>query len=446
LKFALLHFRVFQTDGVSLEMDKWRIALKKLGHEVVYISGSELDREDHLYCESLYYKSEYNNIIHNNAFNKLTDFNSKKELLNYIDDKASMVENELTQIIVKNNIDVLVPNNVSSLGYNLPVGIAVGEINKKDVCIFLYHHHDFHWERDRYTNPLFPEIDEIIKNYFPFKGNGQHCTINSIAKDELFNRKGIEARVVPNVFDFNQSLWVKDDYNQDLRKVVGIKETDIVFLQATRLAKRKAIEYAYTIVDGFAKKLPSNVGILLYNGIKVTKNTKVHFVLAGLNEMDKAAYKELDSYMRADNIEIHYINDIVEHSRSNNGKKSYSLWDVYTMADFITYTSVLEGWGNQLLEALFAKKPVIVYEYPVFKSDIRPYNLDLITFFEDLKYQTDTELLDISTKTVNKIVTEVNSIIYNNKKYNQSVETNFENCKKNLSYDTLYHIIKDILK
>lgn len=445
MKFGLLHFRVFQTDGVSLEMDKWRIALERLGHEVVYISGSDLKRDDHLYCKSLFYRSEYNTIIHDNAFTELSDFNSKKELLDHINDKAVTVENELTDIIVNNNIDVLVPNNVSSLAYNLPVGIAVGEINRKELCQFLYHHHDFHWERDRYQNPLFTEIDDIIKEYFPFKGAGQHCTINNIAKDELFKRKGIIAKVVPNVFDFHQPLWVSDDYNNDLREVVGIKESDIVFLQATRLAKRKAIEYAYSIVNAFAKDLTSKVGKTLYNGYEITKQTKVHFVLAGLNEMTEIEFKELNTFMRNENVEIHYINDIVEHSRSNNGKKSYSLWDVYTMADFITYTSVLEGWGNQLLEALFAKKPAIVYEYPVFKSDIKSYNLDLVTFFEDLKYQKGSGLLEISSETVDEIVQEINGIIFDNRKYNQSVEANFENSKTNLSYETLYNIIKGLI-
>ena len=81
MKFGLLHFRVFQTDGVSLEMDKWRIVLERLGHKVVYISGSYVDREDHIYCESLYYQSEYNSTNHRNALQKLKNFASKEELL-----------------------------------------------------------------------------------------------------------------------------------------------------------------------------------------------------------------------------------------------------------------------------------------------------------------------------------------------------------------------------
>ena len=34
-RIALCHFRVGETDGVSLEMGKWRQVLERLGHEVV---------------------------------------------------------------------------------------------------------------------------------------------------------------------------------------------------------------------------------------------------------------------------------------------------------------------------------------------------------------------------------------------------------------------------
>jgi hypothetical protein len=38
-----------------------------------------------------------------------------------------------------------------------------------------------------------------------------------------------------------------------------------------------------------------------------------------------------------------------------------------------------EGWGNQFIEAVFAKRPVAVFEYPVFKADIRPENYHYIS-------------------------------------------------------------------
>lgn len=39
MNILLAHFRVGETDGVSLEMDKWKWALESLGHKVFYLPG-----------------------------------------------------------------------------------------------------------------------------------------------------------------------------------------------------------------------------------------------------------------------------------------------------------------------------------------------------------------------------------------------------------------------
>lgn len=41
MNIALIHYRVGETDGVSLEMDKWKKVLEKQGHNVMYIAGSQ---------------------------------------------------------------------------------------------------------------------------------------------------------------------------------------------------------------------------------------------------------------------------------------------------------------------------------------------------------------------------------------------------------------------
>jgi len=446
MKIGLLHFRVYETDGVSLEMDKWRYAFEKLGHEVVYISGSESDRENHIYIEELYYKAEYNKIIYENAFKKLIDFNDETDLLAHIFSLAKTIEEKLKDIILNNKIDVLVPNNISSLGFNLPVGIAIGELNKKECVNFIYHHHDFYFERIRYSNPLFASIQDILDSYFPYKGNAIHCTINEIAKSELIRRRGIIANVIPNVFDFNQDLWEKDDYNNDLRSKLRINESDLVFLQATRIVKRKGIELGYLILETFSSELKNHIGEELYSGYTVSKDTKVHLVLAGLNEYE-GDFESLDKLINRSDIVVHYINDIVDHNRGCiNGNKVYSLWDVYTMCDFITYPSVLEGWGNQLLEGLFARKPILVFEYPVFKSDISEYGFNLTTFSTSLVSDPKTELLTLDKNIRVKKSKEIYNVLFNSDVYQLNVSRNFEIAKKSLSYDALINLLKPFIE
>jgi glycosyltransferase involved in cell wall biosynthesis len=447
MKIALIHFRVYETDGVSLEMDKWKLQFEKMGHQTLYISGSPSVKEEDIYLEDLYYLSDYNKKIHHNAFESLDDYQKKQDLLHDINNKATSLYLLLKETIISNKIDMIVPNNVSSLGYNLPLGIAIGMIAKDHICKILYHHHDFYWERERYSNPLFEEIDEILDEYFPYNGNAKHCVINHIAKDELWKRKGIESFVVPNVFDFQMPSWEVDDYNKDLRNELGIKETDIVFLQATRIVERKAIELAGYIIKDFVQSLQKHVGKTLYNDVLITKNTKIHYVLAGKNEMEEDLFDHLDSILQETGANIHYINDVVEHSRIQQGQtKIYSLWDVYTMSDFIMYTSILEGWGNQLLEGLFANKPMVVYEYPVFKTDISKYNLNLIKFDDVLVRNTQTKLYELDKSTSLQVSNEVWNVLLNKTKYLEMVKHNNDIATKELSYESLYHLLHDILK
>ena len=62
---------------------------------------------------------------------------------------------------------------------------------------------------------------------------------------------------------------------------------------------------------------------------------------------------------------------------TENRQKYISLWDVYPFADFITYPSLYEGFGNAFLEAIYFKKPMLVNRYTTFVRDIEPQGFDL---------------------------------------------------------------------
>ncbi len=445
MKIALLHFRVYETDGVSLEMDKWKIVLTKLGHEVVYISGNKPKEKD-FFIKELNYRSEYNKKIHKNSFAELCDYETKEDLLQDINLYAGKIEIALTDIINTNKIDLIIPNNLSSLGFNIPVGIAIGNIAKKNIVEILYHHHDFHWERNRYSNPLFAEIQVLLDTYFPYVSNAKHCVINHIAQDELFQRTGVKAFVVPNVFDFTAPFWIKDTYNSDLRTKLNIKKNDIVFLQSTRIVERKAIEIAYDVLNEFRRNLHLLYGQTLYNGNEINKNTKIHFVLAGLQELTPDKFLILNNHLDSSAIEVHYINDIVDHNRGyKNNNKIYSLWDIYTICDLVTFTSVFEGWGNQLLEAVFAKKPILVYEYPVFKTDIKKFGFNLISIDAELTKNETTNLFGVDEKFIASAAIDIKNTLLKKSNYIQSVTENFEIGKNNLSYSNLGSIISTII-
>ena len=263
---ALCHFRVGETDGVSLEMDKWKTILEKLGHKVSYVAGSRGTLKDVEIIEELHYDDSTNNIVVENAYIKFHSFGNEQELKETIEKDAKAIESKLTALIKKNSFDTLIVNNIFSLGWNLAAGIGFFNAIKHTTVKCICHHHDFSWERDKYSNPTFPFITDYLDLYFPPKHERiKHVVINTIAKNELFKRRGIESTVVPNVFEFDND-WKVDNYNADFRTTFGIKDSDLIILQATRIVQRKGIELALDFVAALNKKKKKLIGKKLYNG------------------------------------------------------------------------------------------------------------------------------------------------------------------------------------
>ena len=66
----------------------------------------------------------------------------------------------------------------------------------------------------------------------------------------------------------------------------------------------------------------------------------------------------------------------------------YSLWDAYPHADLVTYPSEIEGFGNAFLEALYFKKPIVVNNYAIYETDIKPKGFKVIDFNEYITDET----------------------------------------------------------
>ena len=63
-----------------------------------------------------------------------------------------------------------------------------------------------------------------------------------------------------------------------------------------------------------------------------------------------------------------------------DGRKIYTLYDIYPHADLVTYPSTFEGFGNAFLEAIYFKKPIVVNNYSIYAIDIRPKGFKVIEF------------------------------------------------------------------
>ncbi|SER83471.1 glycosyltransferase family 4 protein [Salipaludibacillus aurantiacus] len=447
MNIALAHFRVGETDGVSLEMEKWKIVLEKLGHRVYFIAGSKGESDAYV-IDELHYLHPENNRFVENCYGKLTDYSTEKEVKEDILNFAERIENKLIKAIHDLELDMIIPNNIWSLGWGLPAGIAFTKALQRTGIKAVAHHHDFHWERDKYENPVCSFVPEWLNTYFPPDlPEITHAVINRIAQDELMKRRGITSKVVPNVFDFSEEPWSKDDYNADFKKKAGLKEQDVLVLQATRIAERKAIELGIDVVaemqsEENLKKLSTDG---LYDGRSFTEDSEIVYVLAGLEEASEEYITKLKEKAERKNVKLKFINHLIESQRTkSNGTKMYSLWDAYVHADVITYPSILEGWGNQLLEGIYAKKPMVIYEYPVYVTDLKQAEFQFATLGNTHEWNED-KLVNVEDHKVESAAKELVKTLTDPDYRERVVTHNFETGKKLYSYEALKEAVERVL-
>ncbi|MCX8009116.1 MAG: glycosyltransferase family 4 protein [Patescibacteria group bacterium] len=449
-RIAFFHNALGKTDGVSLEVDKWRKALEEMGHTVFYCAGN--DDVSHVYCipELSFLHPQTYKILRNATVN-LVDF-TEQELEKAIWEQKDIIKQQLLRFIDDHMIEVLIPNNLMSVGYHLPALIALWEVIKETKLPTISHNHDFYFEESGEVHPTCRVAQEILDTYAPAHfPHVQNLVINRLAQKALKERKGIDARVVPNVFDFDQPRWQQDEYNSTFRSDMGVGEDDLVFLQATRVMNRKGIELAIDVVGllGTPEFRKQFEGKKLYNKNVFPKKGKIVLLCVGRIEKFGATDNYVDMLKdRASEkgVDIRFVGDYMKHSRgTKNGRKVYSLWDSYVYADFVTYPSYWEGWGNQFIEAVFAKLPILLYEYPVFVSDLRADGFQTVSLGDRLDGKDHRGLAVVDESKVRRAAEEIVKILTSAEKYKAMTEHNFTIGKAKYSLQTLRTIITDLL-
>ena len=447
---GILHYLLGSTDGVSLEDEKWIEIMESMGHRVVRIAG-DLNGKPGYEIPAMYHHTDEAHRFFKNTMFALTDFEDDAALRKAIFESADAIEEKLTKIIKKEKIDILMPNNVLTLFYNPATTIAVTNVIRKLDLTVISHNHDFYWDRvDDFCLPTKTAVE--ISDYYvpPRLPKAVHAVINSYSQKRLFERKGIASTIVPNVFDFSEE-WASDEYNADFRETVGLKEDDIYILQATRVIPRKgigmALDFVAALNDPERRKVLEAKG--LYNGKKFTKDSRIVFVLAGFTRDDQSGYYTKALRERIDELGIDalFIEDHIaaERGEGPNGEKIYSLWDAYDQADFITYPSFWEGWGNQLLEAMKSKTATMIFEYPVYQTDLASAGLKMVSIGDEMEINPKTKLAEAPQKAIDKAADEAISILTDGDAYRDMVDHNFKVGEENFSMTTLRAYIKMLI-
>jgi len=390
------------SDGVSLETAKWaQVLTERLGHHCYYFSGQS-DRPEKIstVIPEAFYRHPEIKENHDTFFTK--KFRSPKET-KWIYEKKEVLKNELLTFLGKNDICLWIIENALAIPLNIPLGWAITEIIAETGIPTIAHHHDFAWERKRF---LVNCIEDYINMAFPPNLDPiQHVVINSHALYQLARRRGTGAILVPNVMDFKTKPPGADAYNADLREALGLEKDELFILQPTRIIERKGIEHAIELVQRMGKK------------------ARLVISHASGDEGHDFA-KRIQDYSDLLNVRMICAEDYFKPERyvDQNGRKYYSIWDAYIQADLVTYPSEFEGFGNAFLEAVYFKKPIVVNNYSIYATDIRPKGFHVIEFDD---YVTD--------ETVERTI----NILQDTAQTQRWVEKNYQLARKYYSYEVL---------
>ena len=446
---GIFHYQVGRTDGVSLELEKWARVFEEMGH-TVHLCAGDLGSAEGTLVEEMYHHIPAIETLNYNTFKELRDFDAegyKAELEHWV----NILEEKFRAFIIEKKIDFIIPQNVWCVAANPAVGIALENVRREFDIPALAHNHDFFWERSDGVALTCAAAIELAQIYLPPRDEKiKHAVINSLAQKELWRRKKIESTVVPNIFDFDAPAWKKDDYNADFREKIGLKENDILILQATRIVPRKGIELAIDFVKALdtpemRTKLKANG---LYNGQHFNDDSRIVLVLAGYarDDLTGAYLPNLKEKAARDGVDMIHIEDLVHHERQDqDDEKTYSLWDTYVFADFVTYPSLWEGWGNQLLEAFRARLPVMLFEYPVYKADIGPKGFQVVSLGAEVKGYDQSGLARVQAQIHARAAEQAVELLTNPEERQKAVEQNFRLGQKYYSMDALREILGKLM-
>ena len=358
-KIGFVSTRFAGQDGVSLESAKWAEVLWEDRHVSFWYSGRS-DREadiSHVVPEAYFGFSE-NKWINERIWG--TERRSRL-LTERIRDLSEYIKGTLYQFVEQFEIDILIPQNALAIPMHIPLGIALTEFLSETRMPAIAHHHDFYWERTRFSVNAVPEYLDM--SFPPDLANMRDVVINQEAQEQLALRKGISSLVIPNVFDFDNPPAPPDDYAADVRQELGLAPDDFFILQPTRVVPRKGIEQSIKLVS-------------------LLKNPKCKLVISHeAGDEGYEYYGMLKQLAKEEGVDLRLVADRVGEvrQRDSKGRKVYTLWDLYPHADFVTYPSIYEGFGNALLEAVYFRKPVLINRYSIFVRDIEPKGFRLLT-------------------------------------------------------------------
>ena len=382
LHIGFVATRFAGTDGVSLEAEKWAVELRAMGHDVYYFAGI-VDRpaeKSRVVPEAFFGHPDVEAI--NEAVFGDASSGRPESVSRAIESLTAHLKAALYDFVRDFDLDLLVPENALTIPMHLPLGLAITQLAAESGMPVLAHHHDLPWERQRFA--VSSAVDVISAAFPPALPNVRHTCINTTQREQIARRLGRTARVMPNVMDFENPPPAPDRVTAALRADLGLADDELFVLAPVRVIPRKGLEHAVELVARLDR--PARLVISHASGDE------------GMEYESR-----IREFARLLEVDVLWASDRVadfERGIDARGRQLYSLGDMYDACDLVAYPSLIEGFGNAYLEAVYHRKPVFVNRYPIYDVDIRPKgfrNIEMNGFVTEAVVEEAGAVLDDPT-------------------------------------------------
>jgi glycosyltransferase involved in cell wall biosynthesis len=377
---------------VSLESAKLAGALARGGHEIAWFAG-EVGGEftPAAVCDTASFGTAGNADIEHQAFSGGDPIAVRA----MVEDVVPGIQRALGTFIDECDIEGVIVENAWAIPMQIPLAVAAARVVADRAIATVGHHHDFFWERERFSDSCVPDL--IEQAFPPALPSVAHVVINSLAQRELRDRRGLASSVLPNVMDF-ESGPPQGDGGDAFRKIAGVALGDIVLLQPTRVIPRKGIELTIDLASRM-------------DGDPVV-------VVTHPDDLDRDYWVGLDAQATGLGVDLRLV---------DAGRDLSALASAYAAADLVCIPSLHEGYGNALVEAVYHRRPVLVNRYSVYTSDIAPLGFSFV---------------EMDGAISSEVVAEANRVAADGRSVDDIVEHNFAIGEASLSYRTALDVIE----
>ena len=123
-RIGIFHYKAGGTDGVSLELDKWKSVFEDEGH-TVFLAGGDLGSAEGTLIPEMYHHLPVSEKLYRNTFVKLDSYPDEKAYAKELYHQADIIEAAIHNMIDEKHIDTIVAQNLWSVAAHPSAAIAL---------------------------------------------------------------------------------------------------------------------------------------------------------------------------------------------------------------------------------------------------------------------------------------------------------------------------------